>query len=387
MEHSKKSLTIHLYSVREALASIRWAILSRNHTEAIFWGLELYDSNMEHDAIRALALTWSSRIGFGSICALESLRRLDTADRDTWCQTLMAWCRIRIHDTTVFHLLLRGSKNTYQPEFPHSKNYPTLDSALEDTLNRRKLLDAWYICRAMTPSSQWNVLQKLAFQKGLQSHYTTIEGSPLSDLEKRAAICTLLTLTSDALNSAALPLSYRLPDELIDAIVSWDSEDSLRKRRIYKVKPEAITYLCDRSSQPVTESNESDIQDDLEKTLVSSPYWQGVLKAHVKPRMDAKTIELEREKFYDIFFACDIPDEWSIADREKSHGRGLGKLDDQAIKQYIDTTVHGSITLGLWNSMAPRDVPSLDWDTLYSATYTLSMSMTPTKKEFAIVAS
>lgn len=383
MKHSKNYLTIHLYRRDEALASIRWAILSRNHTEAVFWGLELYDSNMEQDAIQVLASTWVSRIGFGCMAALDSLQVLDTADRETWCQTLMAWCRIRVHDTTIFHILLRGSIYSWQPRFAHSKEYRTLKSALEDTLERRKLLEAWCICRGMTPASQWTIFEHMAKQKGLESQYSSIRTSVLTDVEKRAAVCGLLTLRPAIV---VLP-DGTLPIELAQAIAAWDAEDSLRKRRVFKVKPEAITYSCQRSSQPVSESNELEIQDDLEKTLVSSPYWQEVLKSQMKSTKmtDKKTVEREREKFYEVFFPCDIPDEWSSADREKSHGRGLGKTDEQACNQYVHATVHGSTTLGLWNSILPSDVSSLDWPTLYSKLHTIQLPIKSITKEFTIV--
>ena len=355
---------------------------------------------MEHDAIQVLASTWVSRIGFGSIAALESLQGLDTADRETWCQTLMAWCRIRVHDTTIFHILLRGSSYTWQPRFAHSKEYRTLKSALEDTLERRKLLEAWYISRGMTPASQWTIFEHMAKQKGLESQYSIIRASVLTDVEKRAAVCGLLTLrpvtsADEGLPTGGLPTeglpteglpNGGLPIELAEAIASWDAEDSLRKRRVFKVKPEAITYSCQRSSQPVSESNEIEIQDNLEKSLVESPYWQEVLNSQMKTtKITDTTIEREREKFYEVFFPCDIPDEWSSADREKSHGRGLGKTEQQACNQYVHATVHGSTTLGLWNSIVPSDIVSLDWPTLYSKVHTIHLPIKPTTKEFMIV--
>ena len=341
MKHSKKCLTIHLYRRDEALASIRWAILSRNHTEAIFWGLELYDSNMEADTIQALASTWVSRIGFGSLRALETLQTLRTADRESWCEILMSWCRFKIHDTTIFHLLIRGGSTptNWQPSFAHSNEYLTLEAAFEATLQRKKLMDAWLIARAIDPTVQWTILKRLTSKLGFQSHFNTIQTSPLSDIEKRATLCTLLMITPDM---SDIP-SGTLPLELRDATMVWDAEDSLRKRRVFTIRPEAITYLCERSGQPVSESNQQDIQDNLEQTLLASSYWKDILK----------TYKSKMEKFYDTFFSYkthDIPDEWSIADREKSHGRGLGKSEEQAIKQFIHNTVQGSVTLGLWNS-------------------------------------
>lgn len=399
MEHTKNHLTIHLYRKDEALASIRWAIVCRNHTEAIFWGLELYDSNMETDAIQMLAFTWITCIGFGSLTCLESLQKLATANREEWCQILMAWCKVTVHDTTAFHLLLRGASTptTWQPRFVHTKPYTDLDDALYTSLRRGKLTEAWLIARAMNSETQWATIRQVAAEKKRQSSLAIVYSSQLSDVERRAAAFTLVSLDGPILNSALAPLysSNTLPIELQEAINRWDAEDSLRKRRIFKVRYEAILYLCQRSSQPVSESSESEIQHDLEKSLVASSYWQQVLKAHIKPKKGEAT-DRNIEDFYDLFFNYklhDIPDEWSLADREKSHGRGLGKSDEQAKKHFIDTTVQRSTTLGLWNSKICGSsysiLANLNWPTLYDELHgscfeSLSLPITPQQKQFEI---
>ena len=411
MKHSKNHLTIHLYRKDEALASIRWAILSRNHTEAIFWGLELYDSNMEKDAIQALTFTWITCIGFGSLWCLESLQKLVKADRNEWCQVLMIWCRIPIHDTTAFHLLLRGAStpSSWQPRIVHTSPYTDpygraireclttsggedLDDALYNTLRRGKLVDAWLMARAINTETQWSLIKQFAKDKKRLGALAILCESQLSDVEKRAAAFTLVSLDGPIINAALVSIQCTLPIEVVAAIESWDTEDSLRKRRVFKVRYEAITYLCDRSSQPVTESSEHDIQENLEKTLMESSYWQDVLSAHMKSTRGVAT-DTKMEEFYDIFFSYklhDIPDEWSIADREKSHGRGLGKTDEGALAHFINTTVQRSITLGLWNSTISYSVPSLDWYQIYTDLHipcveALQLPIIPIQKQFEIL--
>jgi hypothetical protein len=55
-----------------------------------------------------------------------------------------------------------------------------------------------------------------------------------------------------------------------------------------------------------------------------------------------------KEEFYDTYFPNDIPDEWSAADREKSHSRGLGRDPEAALDKYINTIFQRSQTLGMW---------------------------------------
>jgi len=53
--------------------------------------------------------------------------------------------------------------------------------------------------------------------------------------------------------------------------------------------------------------------------LEKSPLWTEAITL-------ARTSDEEREDFYDSYFD-DIPDEWSLNDREKSHGRGTTPSD------------------------------------------------------------
>ena len=392
MAHSKNHLTIHLYRKDEALASIRWAILSRNYTEAVFWGLELYDSNMEHDAIQMLTFTWMTCIGFGSLSCLETLHTLMGADRNEWCQILMSWCKVPVHDTTAFHLLLRGvsTPSSWQPRFVHSKSYTDIDEALYNALRRGKLVDAWLISRAMNTETQWSTLEQFAKDKKRLGALAILRESQLTDIEKRAAAFTLVTLDGPILNTALMPLVSRLPIELVSAIDTWDTDNSLRTRRVFKVRPEALLYLCDRSSQGVSDTSEPDIQQDLEKNLVASSYWRQVLTTHMKRGI---ATDIKMEEFYDIFFNYklhDIPDEWSLADREKSHGRGLGKSDEQARTHFINTIIQRSTTLGLWNSTPHYTTPSLDWTAIYESLHVpclegLHVPTTPIQKQFEIL--
>jgi hypothetical protein len=303
---------------------------------------------MEDDAIQMLATTWVTCICSSSKFESEILERLTRAknlDRDQWCQLLYAFCKAK-HDSTAFYLMLRGTCEPaeWQPVFTYTHSYIRLEDALEGSLRRNKLVDAWLIARSIDPKIQWTLLEKLAAEKGTENIINGIQASTVSTIEKLAAAFTLVSIQETVLSS---PDHYELPSELSLLIQEWDAENSLRKRRAFKVRPEAITYLCERSSQPVEESNECDIQEHLEETLLASFYWKGVMKPYIK-KTDRK-----REEFYDIFFSQsmhDIPDEWSLADREKSHGRGLGKSKAVAFKQFLNATFQRSTVAGIWNS-------------------------------------
>jgi hypothetical protein len=352
MKQSKNSLTIHLYCKDEALASLRWAIIVHNFTEAAFWGLELYDSNMEDDVIHMLSRLWVSQIGFGSFKLLESLGSVDISDRDVWVNYLMAWTRVRVHDATAFHLLLRGASESARwiPQFTHNKEYTDLKGLLEDCLRRGKLIDAWLIGRAVDSAEQWYLLEKLALGVGRSRELSVLRKSDLSDYEQRAAAYTMIIVGGELWSTALKDINTSEPPiEVKQAIDDWDAEDSLRKRRVFKVQAKAIGFITERSSQSKDMSSEEQITDDLLESLKLSTYWAPILQNYMN---DGDWLsDSIKEEFFDTFFPLrlhDIPDEWSEAEREKSHGRGLGRDPQVGQEWFLDSIFQKSVTLGIW---------------------------------------
>lgn len=291
-------------------------------------------------------------MGFGSFKLLESLGSVDISDRDAWVRYLMAWTRVRVHDATAFHLLLRGASDsaTWVPQFTHNKVYVDFKDAVEDCLHRGKLLDAWLIGRATDPAEQWGLLEKLALSISRTRELAVLRESDLSDCEKRAAAYTLICLGGDTWSVALKDINTCDPPiEVKQAIDEWDTEDSLRKRRVFKVQAKAIGFITERSSLPREVSSESQITNDLIESLKKSMYWASILENYMKDG-DWLT-DSAKEDFFDTFFPLklhDIPDEWSEAEREKSHGRGLGRDSHVGQEWFLDSIFQKSVTLGIW---------------------------------------
>jgi hypothetical protein len=391
MKQSENSLTIHLYRKDEVLASLRWAIITHNYTEAAFWGLELYDSNMEEDTVRFLRSLWITQIGFGSWSALESLETAAVLSREEWVKLLIYWTRIRIHDTTILHLLIRGAtvSSDWVPTFPHAKEYTTVTDIFDDCLRRGKTLDAWLISRAMDSHEVWHCLKTMALERGVSPWLIVLDESDMPEHERCAVGIVLITLNKAAWKTANEPLDMReLPSELTKAIDEWDAEESMRKRRHFKIRPEALLCITDRSSLSSSESSESDIVNDLERSLRDSSYWAQALLPYT--RSDGTWIsDSKKEAFYDLYFSDDIPDEWSAQDREKSHGRGLGKSPALAQQRFLDVTLQRSQILGVWNpvdckvELTGKDTYSI-LRPACSSTLASALPMKPVKKQFEL---
>lgn len=375
MKQSEKCLTLHLYRKDEVLAAMRWAIITNNLLETIYWGLELFDSDMEHDALEMLEFIWLSQIGFASFSFLRrilDIYKTGELDRDSWISLLNSMARMKSRDSTAFYLLIRGATEPcdWKPCFKHTTPYLTLSDGLNDTLKRGKHLEAWLMSRAIKPDEQWGLLKSLALQKGRSESLDELQMTNLSEYEQRAAAFVLVGLTDEQWKKASdLLIDYELPSEIRDAIDEWDSEESIRLRRVYKIRAEALLYITERSVQPGGESSEKDIQEDFLESLIDSPYWSNILKGYINSKNEWIS-DRYKEMFYDTYFpyrAGDIPDEWPTVEREKSHGRGLGRSEESGLKRFLDTLLQRSMSLGVWNYIKPvKYMKSLDWLTIYS---------------------
>ena len=363
---------------------MRWAIITRNISESIYWGLELFDSDMEQDALEMLEFIWMSEIGFSSfpfLTRILDIYKSGELDRDTWIQLLNVLSRVEGRDSTVLHLLIRGAttKSDWTPTFPHRDEYATVDDAMKAALNKGKMLDAWLLTRAMAPGEQWSIIEAVAIQKERENYIMELKASTLSDCIRRAAAVVLVSLDDTRWHTSIKPLTERtIPSEVQVSIDEWDNEESLRKRRVYKIRPEALVYLTQRSQESNTVSTEISIQENLINTLQESPYWLNILEQYMEDGIwESATY---KEMFFDTYFTCDIPDEWSSQDREKSHGRGLSRSPEVALKRFLDTIFQRSKSLGIWNSVLETYTSTMNWDSLYEDLYeTCSIHQGPFK--------
>ena len=329
MNPSHAWLTCHLYRVEEVIASLRWSLICRAYTEAIYWAIELFDSDYIKEAFECLTKTYLLYIGLKSHPSLyEQLLKMRTSeelDRDEFILLVYNLARIKCRDATPMHLIVRGLVEvTWKPSFVH-KTYKTLEYAVWECLRRGKIKEAW-----------------LFSQGGHLQIKDTVSYSCLDAIEAQAVY---ISQYSKAPYEPETRIYDTLLKELYVSIAEWDSEQSMRKRRLYKPKPEAIVFTCER-----THSNtESDIMDRLNKTLFSSPYWKAILAQYgsVEGQEMQWSTELLKEHFYDTYFTDDIPDEWSAADREKSHGRALHISEPVAKIKYYNNILLKTTSL-LW---------------------------------------
>lgn len=366
MKFVNKGLTKHLYRIDEVLSSLRWSIINKHIYEAMFWGIEVYESDMLQDALEMLEHVWLTNIGFGSWFCFRLIQAIYSDGEincDQWLSVISAFTRTEIRDSTIFHLLIRGALTSpsWHPHFSHSSAYMTISNAVSDCLRRGKLMDAWLLGRALDPSDQWAILTEIASDKGCHDQLEMLRIFRPNIYECLASAYVLVAIDSITWASSQQSMDDYISDEIQTAIRKWCEETNMRKRRVIQVRDQAILYTCLRSGL----SSESDIMLSLESTLKQSPYWANILNSYMKH--DKWISDIKKEEFYDAHFPQDIPDEWSAEDRAKSHGPGLGLTQAQTRMQYILHTLQCSKSLELWSSkFSPELDCSMEWGTIYS---------------------
>jgi hypothetical protein len=245
-------------------------------------------------------------------------------------------------------------------------------------LRRGKLQEAWLLGRTLDPSEQWNLLESIAETLGREEELGWLKQFRSCPYECLASAYVLVSIDSITWSSSQQFIEKYIPDELI----IWNQETSMRKRRILKPRPEALIYSCLSNSE-----SQNDIMLGLESTLKQSTYWQGVLESYMSNGQWIS--DLKKEQFYEEHFPQDIPDEWSIEDREKSHvPRPFVK--ESNINHYIYHTLRHSKSLEIWDSTFPPELDcSMDWKEIYERLNKELkeplLPMKPIKKQFEII--
>jgi hypothetical protein len=398
-----KHLTLHLYRVQEVLASLRNALIKHNYRETLFWGLELYDSDVISESLEMLFGLWMDVYGIPSwqyLIELHKIQEKGELERDTWVHLLMAWSQQKNQDSTLFQLLVRGLRKdtNWLTSFPHTLTYTNEKDAITDCLTRGKLLEAWLFARSLSAEDQWQLLESVVSTQDQSkvNAISVLSGLSYGDpIQKRAAAFCVVALDSKRWALTQVPIGYNsfaLQLETVRLMDDWNEYTILRKQRIFAIRPEAINHVTERSSISTQVSTESDIQENLETTLWNSPYWRGVMSAYVLELDENQFVwasTSDKEEFYDTYFQYpgDIPDEWSIADREKSHGRGLGKTEVQSRRQYICSGVlRNTKTLPFWEPLVFKEEEDivLDLSAYTSEDYNIQFPLKPVRKEFDI---
>jgi hypothetical protein len=355
-------LTRHLYREDEVVAALMFCILRKRFVEAAFWCSELLDSGLVDELIEVLKRIWLYGFGVKALSWLRAFHAATSGDSIDPEQILRLIGGLREPDRSIITLL--AEPITEQPDRVNACDVsPKFTTALEAFVARailqRKSRAAWGGLRGMEDPDGF--LLKIAMAKhgvaGCKCVKTIQEVSLGGPWEKRAAAVAALSL-----DRAAFTVSWtRVADppllsEVARELDAWTAALGRRARRIYPIPGECLHWLTRRGRELTAyDTNEKEIMGRLEKSaaLWGSGFWDSAAEefggwAAIKQEAES------REAFYATHFPDDIPDEWSSADRRKSHDRGvLHKGQKADASRAIQTLFARLPTATIWGPLLP----------------------------------
>jgi len=280
-------LTRHLYEIDEVVSA-----LTLQDETALFWFWELIVSQ-EEELVRSLGFNipyidcWITQFEYANIAT----RLLYTAQKPTR------------------HIYFRPEKAAL------------FIASLPSTINIEEAREFWI------------GLYDACFRKNLIAAVWNLKTTTLSSKSIWTALALIdssIPQWSGSINVqiAALWKRYKGDPDTTTNKAKWTLWNSMlgrRKARQYAIPEIALTPATTRGALSTKYTNIADIREPIGLLSEGCKFWQEQLNLAgitTTDQMVSFPNDDVLEKFYADFFPDDIPDEWSMADQLKSHGRG-----------------------------------------------------------------
>ena len=316
-----------------------YALLKRNYREGLFWSMELCDTLMSAELLEIMLRAWF--YGGGSyqlLVDLLTLMKRDEIGVEDILPFVGGLCSGE-KDASVFYLLAKGAADWEKQ--PDTFAFRVVGQSAEvSAIKQRKVLFAWTLLRC---AWSWPLLLGLCPPNA--KHVVELLQEQTSFVWESRAAALLLVCGCGHMRAPR----YSLDENLM---AGWSELEGRRARREFKVRPEACLAATERGKMARTTTNIEEIREPL-TALHGSPYWDTIAAEFGGWKPIYKN-DTSKEAFYDLYFPDDIPDEWSTADQEKSHGRGYA--GDEDMKRLLMNLYGTSPSLGLvsWTHDAIR---------------------------------
>ena len=360
-------LTRHLYAEDEVVAALQFCILRGRAVEAAFWCEELIYSEMIESLFTGLRRIWLYGFGIGALSWFRTFQEISLKEElnvDELIGFVIGLCRIGLKGRRDITYLILAGTTAEAEQAAHCilpKMLTNAQAYFVACVEQGRCISAWRALGSVTNST-------LRFAAKRKHEEAGLEVCDLL-LEYPALVVAALCLGKGEL---AARLAESVPGTLSEvekARADW-APLNRRGRRHYPIPHECLYWLTARGAKSVYDTSEKLLRGSLERPekLWGSAYWDSVadtLGGWEAVRSDPEV----RMTFYDEHFPDDVPDEWSTAEREKSHGRGalqpgavpsaekflhswFGKLPSAVIWNGFPSACKGLAHIKTWDDIA-----------------------------------
>lgn len=290
------TLTKRLYRFDEVRAALLYCILKRRIEDALFWLEELEDSLYSNEAGRLLFVAWFCFVGLQNMTwLLEWCRKSQTVEgRKILCFQLS---QVKERDSSLWWIL-------FATPLVESTSYS---------------IQVWRHKCTRDGEDFWQDIVDASTDERIDEILESLQGDfkTYSLLAKATAVAITTHKLSTSVWSS---LTTRDPDTVKQYSLAGLN---LRKARQFAIPYDCLFGMCWRGRGADTTNG---FQTLSLEDLKTSPYWRTILAPYINSESTTWKSDELQEEFWDTHFPwthCDHPDEWSLTDRQKSHGPGV----------------------------------------------------------------
>ncbi len=340
-------ITRHFYKQDEVLAALVFCICTNRAREAVFWAQELIDSNLILECYQTLVVSWSKLKSIGGLAWFTNAMALwDSGELNEENVILLTYqlacCSVR--DATPLALLVLSLKK--YPTVPERLRTKAVgwEALFRTAVAERKVLFAWLLLRIEWldhPEAVWNLLESLSPQVKVLRVAEQVEF--LEDIKwvlRATAIASLFPHPKSTLRES-------IPPDVQKSRCEWAAAMGGKVRRDYAIPRDCVYGITERGRMVNTETTVDELGDLLEQMEIA-PYWSEALGGRAFVDLSIE----EQLEFTELYFPDGHPVTWLTAEKEKSHGYGSLRPDEEIESvKYWKTWIRREKSLLIWKGV------------------------------------
>lgn len=366
-----QTLTRHFYALDEVLAALAHSCIASRPKEACFWLQELIDSGEAAFAIKAMVEAYILNCGvqrLGWLKAAYEAFASEEVTEDALYELCIALCRISVRDYSLIGLHLVRFSDCQAGRIPKLTCPPPegVQAYFIEALRQGNVRAAFWAAGSLDSNSLLTILRSGAhpLMVGPLEIIYRLNSWAGTTFAPHTILCLLLMtcgLRADEFEATLKPPTQGIPATVLEERIQWTALLGRRARRLYAI-PHGCFYLVTRRGRmPWSESTDADIRR-VGDQLTTAPYlrncefWNNMIDECSEGFADDEGWDDKGwddegwENFSNKAFVDDIPDEWSLEERQKSHGPGkCGQATACAtvskwLRYNVSTTDMGAVT-------------------------------------------
>jgi hypothetical protein len=337
-------LTRHFYALDEVHAALHYASNRNDRLETLFWCKELLLSQCGGETISTLFEAWLWNKGPFQLQWLLGAWATLAGEELSEDDILLAAYQLsaisyRYRDHSLWNILVLTAQGA-APERLTPKTPAMLPSSddrecyIVRALFQGKAYSAWWMSQQIAIDRVWELLVWYATHctkhavsyhtclKALQNYeqllgYRTKEYDTIIRCLAVLSLCLSPSQQEHSLSSLPLVIDAISQDRLAE----WSQLIGRKSYRIYSIPKNCLYGTTGRGRMSWHLTSVPQLN---ETHLIGCPFWEDALSEYA---LIDDTIHWNSndamEQFYDRYFPDDLPDEWTKAEKERSHGDGL----------------------------------------------------------------